>query len=177
MRRSRDTSHPPPKPTPIWPRWGFPTGTGSRTAAGPGPRRWTTCARGTAALYPERHRLTIAEPIEGTWDLAQRLAENGHALYAITNWSAESWQDALETHPRLADRFHDIVVSGREKMLKPDPAIYRLLIDRNGLAAADCLFIDDSAANVEGARAVGMDAVLFTDPAALERDLNDRWLL
>lgn len=130
-----------------------------------------------AALYPERHRLTIAEPIEGTWDLAQRLAENGHALYAITNWSAESWRDALETHPRLADRFRDIVVSGREKMLKPDPAIYRLLIDRNGLAAADCLFIDDSAANVEGARAVGMDAVLFTDPAALERDLNDRWLL
>ena len=62
-------------------------------------------------------------------------------------------------------------------MLKPDPAIYRLLIDRNGLAASDCLFIDDSAANVEGARAVGMDAVLFTDPAALERELNDRWLL
>lgn len=130
-----------------------------------------------ASLYPERHRLTIAEPIEGTWDLAQRLADKGHALYAITNWSAESWNDALAIHPRLADRFRDIVVSGREKMLKPDAAIYRLLIERNGLNAADCLFIDDSAANVEGAKAVGMDAVRFTDPATLERDLTERGLL
>ena len=55
--------------------------------------------------------------------------------------------------------------------------VTRAALERAGVAPDQCLFIDDSAANVEGARAVGMDAVLFTDPAALERELNDRWLL
>lgn len=137
--------------------------------------RWGPDAE-PAALYPDRHHLTIAQPIEGSWALVARLDRAGHPLYALTNWSAESFPQALALHPRLAI-FRDIVVSGREGMLKPDPRIYRLLLDRHGLTAGDCLFIDDSAANVAGARAVGMDAVRFTDPPALERDLTARGLI
>lgn len=130
-----------------------------------------------ATDYPARHADTIAEPIEGTWALLDRLAARGHGIYAITNWSAESWPDAQRLHPRLTRAFRDVVVSGQEKLLKPDAAIFRLLCDRNGLKPPDCLFIDDSPANVAGARAVGMDAVVFTTPEALETDLTERGLL
>lgn len=130
-----------------------------------------------ATDYPARHAETIAEPIEGTWALVGRLAARGHALYAITNWSAETWPDAQRLHPRLSRVFRDLVVSGQEKLLKPDAAIFCLLCERNGLDAAECLFIDDSAANVAGARAFGMDAVVFTTPEALETDLAERGLL
>lgn len=130
-----------------------------------------------ATDYPSRHADAIAEPIEGTWALAERLAARGHGLYAITNWSAETWPDALRLHPRLARVFRDVVVSGQERMLKPDAVIFRLLCERNGLDPASCLFIDDSAANVAGAQDFGMDAVRFTTPEALEADLTQRGLL
>jgi 2-haloacid dehalogenase len=67
--------------------------------------------------------------------------------------------------------FTDVVVSGEEKLVKPDAAIYTRLLERNGLQAGDCLFIDDSAANVAAARAVGMQAVHFTGVQTLRRDL------
>ena len=130
-----------------------------------------------AVEYPARHALTIAEPIAGTWAILDRLAARGHALYAITNWSSECWPDAQRLHPRLEQVFRDIVVSGREGLLKPDAAIFRILCDRNGLDPATCLFIDDSAANAAGARAFGMDAVTFTTPEALETELTARGLL
>ena len=63
------------------------------------------------------------------------------------------------------------MVSGDEKLIKPDPAIYRLLLDRNGLDASDCLFIDDSLKNVAGAQAVGMRAHHFTSPEVLREHL------
>ncbi len=130
-----------------------------------------------AILYPDRFGDTIRDPIEGTWALLDRLVAAGHAIFALTNFSAETWPRAVDLHPRLGTAFRDVVVSGRERMTKPDPAIYRLLLDRNGLAARDCLFIDDSAANVAGAQAVGMKAVRFRDPAGLERDLTGMGLL
>jgi 2-haloacid dehalogenase len=93
-------------------------------------------------------------------------------LFAITNFSADFWPPF---HAREADffrRFRDIVVSGEVKMLKPDPAIYYLALDRFGLRPEDALFIDDRLINVEGARAVGMHAHLFTSAAALEAELR-----
>lgn len=126
------------------------------------------------AGYLDRFPLTIADPVPETWKIAERLAAQGHRLFAITNWGRETWPAALALYPRLATLFEDIVVSGIEGMLKPDPAIYRLLLTRNRLDAADCLFIDDSPANVAGAQAVGMDALLFTDAATLARDLTAR---
>jgi 2-haloacid dehalogenase len=121
--------------------------------------------------------LTIETPVPGTWEIAEALLARGVPLYAITNWSAETWPHALALYPRLETIFNDIVVSGQVKQLKPAAAIYRLLMDRNGLEAGDCIFIDDSMANVEGARAVGMDAIHFTGAEALGRELAARGLL
>lgn len=129
-----------------------------------------------ATEYPARHARTIATPVPGSWALLDRLAARDVPLYALTNWSAELFPHALATYPGLS-LFRDILVSGIEGMLKPEPAIYQRLLTRNGLRADESLFIDDSAENVAGARAIGMDAVLFTDAATLERDLVQRGLL
>lgn len=118
--------------------------------------------------------LTIEKPVPGSWEIAEALLARGVPLYAITNWAAESFEVALELYPRLGRIFVDIVVSGRVGMLKPQPAIYRLLLDRNALAPEDCLFIDDSLANVEGARALGIEAIHFTDADSLARELTQR---
>ncbi|MFN3278375.1 MAG: HAD-IA family hydrolase [Paracoccus hibiscisoli] len=127
--------------------------------------------------YLTGHAASIAEPIEGTWALLDRLRARGHLLHAITNWSAETWPIGLATHPRLADAFGVTIVSRQEGITKPDPRLFARLCDRAGVLPQDCLFIDDSAANVAGARAAGMAAHHFTDPAALERDLTGRGLL
>lgn len=129
------------------------------------------------ADYADTFVETIREPITGTWDLAERLAGQGTPLHAITNWSAELFPVARALYPRLDTLFGVTVVSGAERLIKPDPAIYRALLDRTGLDAAACLFIDDSAKNVAGARAVGMAAHHFTSPAALEAELVGRGLL
>jgi 2-haloacid dehalogenase len=120
---------------------------------------------------------TIRTPIAGTWDLLDRLQAQGRPLYAITNFAAETWPQALSLHPRLGTVFRDVVVSSHVRLLKPQAEIYRLLLARNALVAEACLFIDDNADNVEGARAVGMEAHHFTTVEALADELARRGLL
>ncbi|MEI4469917.1 HAD family hydrolase [Frigidibacter sp. MR17.24] len=129
------------------------------------------------AEYPALYARTIARPIEGTWALMERLRARGHAIHGITNWSAETWPVGVETHPRLARCFGTVVVSGQERVIKPDARIFAILCTRAGVAPERCLFVDDSAANVAGARAAGMAAHHFTTPEALEADLVARGLL
>lgn len=128
-------------------------------------------------LYLSNFPASLVEPIEGTWMLMERLRAGGYPIHAITNWSAETWPSALVAHPRLGDAFETVIVSGAVRMLKPDPAIFRLFCERAGLAPGDCLFIDDKRENCEGAESIGMKAVHFTTPQALEDDLTRRGLL
>jgi HAD superfamily hydrolase (TIGR01509 family) len=129
------------------------------------------------ARYPALYAPSIPSLIDGTWALMDRLRARGLHIHAITNWSAETWPVGVATYPQLGTAFGVTIVSGQERVLKPDPRIFALLCDRAGLGASDCLFIDDSAANVAGARAYGMDAVHFTDPQHLEAALTTRNLL
>ncbi|RDD71442.1 HAD family hydrolase [Paracoccus versutus] len=125
---------------------------------------------GYLAAFP----VTIEKTVLGSWAIAEALLARGVPLYALTNWSAETWPHALELHPRLGGLFADILVSGQVGALKPEPAIFRMLMDRNGLRPEDCIFIDDSPANVEGAHALGIDAIRFTSAEALGEDLARR---
>ncbi|WP_287185659.1 HAD family hydrolase [Rhodovulum sp.] len=127
--------------------------------------------------YVARYALTVPAAIEGTWQVLDRLRARGLAIHAITNWSAETWPTGLATHPRLGTAFGVTVVSGQEGVIKPDPRIFALFCERAGLAPGDCLFIDDSPANVAGAKAFGIAAELFTTPEALETALAARGLL
>ncbi len=133
--------------------------------------------RALLASYPSRFDRTIQGKINGTWDILRRLKSADVPLHAITNWSAETWPVGVKTHPELGQAFGVTVVSGEEHMLKPQREIYDTLCQRANVAAADCVFIDDSPKNVAGAIAAGMDAIQFTDPEALETALQDRGLL
>jgi 2-haloacid dehalogenase len=128
------------------------------------------------AAYHHRWAETILGPIGGTVAILEELDAAGAALYAITNWHQDKFRETRSRLPFL-ERFRDIVVSGDERLIKPDPAIYRLLFTRNGLEAETCLFIDDNLKNVEGARAVGMKAHHFTSPEALRAELTGLGLL
>jgi 2-haloacid dehalogenase len=109
--------------------------------------------------------------IAGTVEVLEGLHTSGVPLYALTNFSAETFPLALQRFDFLG-RFRDIVVSGRTGTKKPDPAIFRLLLSRNSLAAPDCVFIDDSAANVQAARLLGFTAIRFQSPEQLAAELQ-----
>ena len=118
----------------------------------------------------------IPHAIDGTVEIFSELVKRDAPVYAITNWNGDKFREAKQRFPFLYE-FRDIVVSGDEKLLKPDPAIYQLLLGRNSLEAGDCLFIDDSLKNVKGAEAIGMKAHHFTTPEALRNMLVELELL
>jgi 2-haloacid dehalogenase len=120
-------------------------------------------------VFDERWDETVAGEIPGSVELMRRLKDKV-PLYAITNFSREKYARTRERFAFLAD-FEGVVVSAHEGLLKPDLAIYRLFLDRYGLEAGRCLFIDDSQRNVEAAREIGMNAVQFLDAQGLARDL------
>ena len=123
-------------------------------------------------MFDERWSETVSGPIHESVAILESLRKSGVPDYAITNFSHEKFVIARQSWPFL-DQFRGVVVSGEEKLLKPDPAIYEVLLDRYGLAASDCVFIDDSEKNVSGARSVGMHAVHFISPAQLDADLRE----
>ena len=98
--------------------------------------------------YASRFLDTIPGMVSGTAELIERLADQEVPLFAITNFGSEFWKEFFPTQPILG-HFRDIVVSGDEKLTKPDPAIYRLAAARFGFDPAGMLLIDDSAANIE----------------------------
>lgn len=126
--------------------------------------------------YAARFNETIPGPMPGSLELVERLDAAGVPLFAITNFGHEFWEGFRPTQP-IFDRFRDIIVSGTEKMMKPDPAIYRLAIERFGIDPAGALFIDDVAANIAGAESVGIAGHQFVDAAMLERELAARGFL
>jgi 2-haloacid dehalogenase len=132
--------------------------------------------RSEIAAFDERWAETVAGPISGSVELLSRLKAKRTPLYAITNFAAEKF-DASARRFDFFGHFDGVVVSGRERLLKPDAAIYRLFLDRYGFEASRCLFVDDSQRNVEGARQVGMAAVQFHDAARLAQDLESFGLL
>lgn len=110
--------------------------------------------------------------IPGMDALLSELDEGGVPLLAITNFSGEFFPGFRAKYPALFDRFRAILMSGDEKLVKPDAAIYRLALARFGVAAGDAVFVDDRADNVAGAEAVGMAGIVFTDAAALRVSLR-----
>jgi 2-haloacid dehalogenase len=115
-----------------------------------------------AARWPEM----IAGDIPETVTLLEALAARGVPLYALTNWSHETFHHARARFAWL-EHFRDILVSGDLGIKKPDPRIFRLMLERIGVEPAAVVFIDDVVDNVVSARAEGMQAVHFTSPAAL----------
>jgi len=129
------------------------------------------------AAWSDRFGETITGPVPGSHEIVEALDARGVPLFAITNFSADFWPPFHAGEKAFFDRFRDIVVSGEVKLLKPDPAIYWLALDRFRLRPAEALLVDDRAINVEGALAVGMQAHLFTGADDLRRRLETEGLL
>ncbi len=125
--------------------------------------------------YDTRWRETLGGIIEGTVDIHNELVAANVPTFAITNFSWEKWISMLPEWPFL-EKFDGVVVSGLEKLVKPDPRIYRIFCERYGLNAGDCVFIDDNEANINSARMFGMKAIHFTSPEALRSELLDMGL-
>ena len=123
------------------------------------------------AVWGPRFSETIPGMLPGMRELVQELDAAGVPLYAITNFSGEFWIPFRAREAAIFDRFRDIVVSGDEKLVKPDAAIYRLALDRFGLKPDEAVFIDDREDNIAGAEAVGIPGLLFIDAPTLRRDL------
>lgn len=123
------------------------------------------------AAFFERWHETVGVAIAESVDLLQTLRGQSIPTYALTNFSSETYPLAQARFPFLAD-FAGTVVSGREGLIKPDPAIYRLLLERYALDAERAVFIDDKIENVDAARALGFHGIHCTDPALLRPALR-----
>ncbi len=126
--------------------------------------------------YATRFNETISGSVPGSYAIVEELAARGVPLFAITNFGAEFWEKFRPTQP-IFNHFRDIIVSGVEKMVKPDAAIYQLAVTRFGLSPGEAIFIDDNLDNVIAARQNGFVAHHFTDAETLRVELLELRLL
>ncbi|MBR6092020.1 MAG: HAD family phosphatase [Bacteroidales bacterium] len=123
-------------------------------------------------LYQTNWMDTMGEEILGMYDLIKSLKENGFpVIYGLTNWSAETFP-AVQKKYHIFSLIDNIVVSGEVKQLKPNPEIFHTLLNKYNLKAEESLFIDDNIKNVEGAKAVGINALRFENASKLKHDLE-----
>jgi 2-haloacid dehalogenase len=126
--------------------------------------------------YFERWAELMAGEIEGAVAILEELRSAGYELHALTNWSAETFPHARGRFAFL-EWFESILVSAEVGLIKPDPAIFRLLLERIGRTPAECIYIDDNPKNVASAAALGFDAIAFAGAAQLREELEGRGLL
>ena len=149
-------------------------------------RLFTEGARLLKAEHPERAELIdayharfgemIAGPIEGSVEILAELRDRGVPLYFLSNFSAETYPPALARFAFLR-WFHGGIVSGEVGVIKPDPRIYALLLERCGIDPHRAVFIDDVAANADAARPFGIHGIRFENAAALRAELIELGLL
>lgn len=119
----------------------------------------------------------LGDAFQGTVEIFKELKNSGkYKIYALTNWSAETFPIAQERFEFL-NWFDGIVVSGTEKMRKPAPAFYKILLDRYHVKAEESLFIDDNYRNILAAEKLGINSIHFTSPEQLRQELEKRSVL
>ena len=113
----------------------------------------------------------MGDPIPGMEELVRDYKQRGYGVWGLTNWSAETLPLVRDDYPvfKLLDGY---VVSGQEKVVKPDARLYRILLERFGLKAEECVFVDDNPANTAGAEAVGIKGIVFKGAEDLREELK-----
>jgi len=127
--------------------------------------------RDRIALYYGRWEEMLNGEISGTVEIFRRLKSAGMPLYALSNWSHEAFPVAYNRYDFMK-LFDGLVVSGYEKLLKPDHAIYRVLMKRYNVNPAESVYIDDNKPNADAAAELGFNAIHFTSPEQLRIELN-----
>lgn len=129
--------------------------------------------REAIALYRDRWREMLTDEVPGMRQLIGDLKSQGYELYGLTNWSMETFPEARK-HFTILQQIDRYVVSGQERLVKPDERLFRVLLDRYGLKAEECTFVDDNPDNVAAACRLGMEGIVFTGADDLRIKLNIR---
>ncbi len=147
---------------------------------------FATAVKELCTAYPEwskeieafhfRWEDMLGGEISASVAILKELQSAGYKIYGLTNWSAETFPIAFERY-KFLQTLDGIVVSGEEKMVKPDPAIFELLLNRYNLTAGNCLFIDDNLHNIKAAGKLGFDTIYFTGPEQLGHELRQSGVL
>ena len=127
--------------------------------------------------WDQRFDEMLSGPVPETAAVIEALADRDVPQFALTNMPQSKWPVVQAIAPRHFGLFRDAIVSGDEKVIKPARRIYEIVLERTGLAPADLLFIDDSAANIDAAMDMGFHTHHFTDPARLRAAVERHGLL
>jgi HAD superfamily hydrolase (TIGR01509 family) len=122
-------------------------------------------------MWEERYMDMVPGEIPGIVDVLHALHGRGDRLLVLSNMPSEVWPRLQQAYDLFA-LFDGAVISGDEKVVKPDPSIYRILVDRFDVDPASAVYVDDRVENVDAAAELGFDAVLFTDADALRERLD-----
>jgi 2-haloacid dehalogenase len=120
--------------------------------------------------YHTRWVEMVVGPIDGTVEIFAQLRQAGYPTAALSNWSAETFP-IVQPRFEFLNWFDEVILSGELNVIKPDPAIYHILLERIGREASDCIFIDDSLPNIEAAQQLGFQAIHFHSPEQLRSEL------
>ncbi|MGI9607124.1 MAG: HAD family hydrolase [Acidimicrobiales bacterium] len=132
--------------------------------------------RSTILALADRWPETLGGAIDGTVAIFRELVDASVPCYALSNWGADTFA-MIESDYEFLQWFDGMVISGREGVIKPDPAIFDLLCERYEFEPEQAVFIDDSATNIASAMTLGFDAILFDGPERLRPLLIERQIL
>ena len=121
--------------------------------------------------FRDRWPETLGAVIPGSVDILAELADGGPTLLALSNWGCDTF-DLAVPHLSFLEYFDGLVISGRERIVKPDPAIFELMCDRHGIEPATSVLIDDDATNIATARLLGFHTVHFASPRQCRHELR-----
>lgn len=121
-------------------------------------------------LYRSKWREMLTDEVPGMREVISELRAKDYKIFGLTNWSMETFPEA-RVHFGILQMIDRYVVSGAEGYVKPDPRLFQVLLDRYGLRAEECIFIDDNPDNVAAARNMGMRGIVFTNAELLRKEL------
>ena len=121
-------------------------------------------------LYRSKWREMLTDEVPGMREVISELRVRNYEIFGLTNWSMETFPEA-RAHFGILQMIDRYVVSGAEGLVKPDPRLFQVLLDRYGLKSEDCSFVDDNPDNVAAAKGMGMQGILFTNAETLRKEL------
>ena len=122
-------------------------------------------------MYYKNHRKMIRGVFEESVDILKKLKDKNYECYVLSNWSAETFAGMTDDYPFLK-LFDGLLISGEDKLIKPDHAIYQLARDRFNLNPEETVFIDDKRENIEAAKGLDFKTIHLTDPKNIEKEIN-----
>lgn len=121
-------------------------------------------------MYYDEFMKMMGGQVPGMEELVKDLKAQGYRVFGLSNWSVETFAQVRPVYPVL-DLMEDMIISGRERVMKPNHRIFELALDRFGIKASESVFIDDNPNNVRAATEVGIRGILFQSREQLVREL------